>query len=166
MVNDDDLQTSALDPRPVVAMLRNGRGVEGILAVGNGQTLVRYLATRRTLINLTSVVAPWSYDGQVRHLALSVDHILWVRSADGQIPLTPLAAMPMLTRVVLHLEGGSVIRANMDLAFNERMSDHLDIARPFLALFHAATDDQELGDIALNAAAVTAAREALADEEP
>ncbi len=148
-----------LEARPVDLALRSGRTVSGRLAVGNGQTLARYLATRRTLINLTDVIAPWSGEEGVEHLALPLRHIRWVRSTDGQIPLTPRAAMPMLTAVVVHLDDGSTVEAYIDLAFDERLSDHLDIAHPFMPLFRAVCDGEEIGDIALNAECVVAARE-------
>ncbi len=153
-----------LDPRPVDIVLRDGREVEGRLAVGSGQTLVRYLATRRILINLTDVRAHWSDDRPLEHLAVPLQHIRWVRSTDGQIPLTPLAAMPMLTPVAVHLDDGTSIHAFVDLAFNERFSDHLDIARPFIPLFRASVGGEWIGDVALNATCVVAAREARDDE--
>ncbi len=152
-------RSDRFDPRPCQVSLRDGRIVNGIVSVPEGQTLIRFLWQRTGFLNLTSVSADWLSDPPLEHLAVRLTQIAWVGSADGQIPLKPTAAMPLAMPVEVRLESGAVLDGHVDIAFNERLSDLLDTEGPFLPLFRATErGGRRLGDIALNVDCVVAVR--------
>ncbi|MGH7481984.1 MAG: hypothetical protein ACRELV_07500 [Longimicrobiales bacterium] len=152
--------TDRFEARPCALALRDGRAVHGRISVPAGQTLVRFLRRRGRFLNLTHVNADWVEASPAPHLSVGLDRIRWVGSSDGQIPLEPIAAMPLTVPITLWLEHELVVEGRINVAFNERMSDVLDTESRFLALYQAVADvGGTIGDIALNVACITAARE-------
>jgi hypothetical protein len=156
--------------RQVRVMMRDGRRLAGAIYVAEGQTLTRFLATRKTFLNLTGVEAGWigeleeeeaAAGEEARHLTVRMAKVLWVQPEDRTIPLVSLPAMPTPRPVELFLEKNSTMRGQLHMGVDERLSDYLQTTLPFLPLYRATQhpSGRSLGDIALNAAAVVAARE-------
>jgi hypothetical protein len=98
-------------------------------------------------------------------MALKVDKILWAASQDGELPLTSALASTHARRVEVELEGGYMLAAGLLLVQNQRLSDYLQSAPPFVPLRNAELRPRSkgLGDIVVNQEAIQVVRE-LRDE--
>jgi hypothetical protein len=119
--------------------------------VAQGQDLFTYLSSRTRYINLTD--AEWMGTRErVEFLALKVDRILWAASEDGELELTRARAVHADTRVELELEGGYLIAAKLLLIQDQRVSDYLRSAPPFIPLCDAQLRPRgkRLGNVVVN----------------
>lgn len=147
-------------PRRLRFFLRDHRVLDANARVPQGQYLATYLASRTRYVNLTAV--DWLGTGsEVPHMALKVDHVLWASSEDGELPLTSALAAASARRVQVELEGGYLISAGLLLVENQRLSDYLQSAPPFVPLRDAELRPRRkpLGDIAVNHDAIQVVRE-------
>jgi hypothetical protein len=148
--------------------LRDFRMVDGHVSLAERQSLASFLTTRKSYINLLD--ARWHGAGEnARHIALRVDQLLWAAAPDGDVPLLG-AAQPLEPRIVeIQTDGGLVIRAGITLGTQQRLSDYLEAAGPFIPLHGAVhlrsgrppkETNVRLGDVMLNQAWVQAVWEA------
>ena len=147
-------------PRRLRLFLRDHRVMDANARVPRGQFLSTYLASRTRYVNLTAV--DWMGTGdRVPHMALKVDKILWATSQDGELPLTNALAATGARRVEVELEGGYVLSAGLLLVQNQRLSDYLQSAPPFVPLREAELRPRgkPLGDIVVNQEAIQVVRE-------
>lgn len=148
-------------PRQVKLYLRDHLVVEGMLYLSEGQNLTAYLASRRGWVNLTRVFLPDTGERSA-HMALQTHRILWAASLKGDIPLSlvPLSAATRAVAVVL--EGGTMLNASLYMSERQRLSDYLTSSGDFIPLPGARMSDtgMQLGDIALNQAAIQRLQEA------
>lgn len=154
-------------PRRLRLFLRDHRVLDASAKVPQGQFLATYLASRTRYVNLTAV--NWMGAGEkVPHMALKVDKILWAASPDGELPLTNALAAGSARRVEVELEGGYVLAAGLLLVKNQRLSDYLQSAPPFVPLSRAELRPRgkELGDIVVNQEAIQVVRELGALDAP
>ncbi|HSH44264.1 MAG TPA: hypothetical protein VK966_00275 [Longimicrobiales bacterium] len=159
-------ETSA--PRRLRFFLRDHRVLDAYARVPQGQFLSTYLASRNRYINLTGV--DWiGTTEKVPHMALKVDKILWVASQDGDLALTG-GGESAARRVDVELDGGYMLSAGLLLVHNQRLSDYLQSAPPFVPLrdTELRPRGQRLGDVVVNQDAIQMVREldAGADTDP
>ncbi len=157
-------QTDSNPPRRLRIFLRDHRVLDASARVPRGQYLSTYLASRKRYVNLTS--AEWVGIGeQVGHMALKVDKILWAASEDGELPLTGALAASTARRVEVELEGGYLVSAGLLLVQNQRLSDYLQSAPPFVPLRNAELRprNKKLGDVVVNQEAIQVVREVAGD---
>ncbi len=159
-------QTDNNPPRRLRIFLRDHRLLDGSARVPRGQFLSTYLASRTRYVNLTK--SEWVGIGeQVGHLALKVDKILWAASEDGELPLTGALVSSTARRVEVELEGGYLVSAGLLLVQDQRLSDYLQSAPPFVPLRNAELRPRgkKLGDVVVNQEAIQVVRE-IAGEAP
>ena len=153
-------QTDTNPPRRLRLFLRDHRVLDANARVPRGQFLSTYLASRTRYVNLTGV--DWMGTGEkVPHMALKVDKVLWAASQDGELPLTNALAATAARRVEVELEGGYMLGAGLLLVQNQRLSDYLQSAPPFVPLRNAELRPRgkALGDIVVNQEAIQVVRE-------
>lgn len=124
-----------LERRRVLVRLRGGQSVEGSIHISPGQSLVDFLAMKKSYLNLTE--ARWAEDDDPHsHLSLKIQEILWVLPRDGALILS--SAVPpseSSRRVELHLVDGSVLRVALSLARELRMSDYFESSPAFIPIW-------------------------------
>lgn len=153
-------QNDSNPPRRLRLFLRDHRVMDASARVPRGQFLSTYLASRTRYVNLTSV--DWiGTGGKVPHMALKVDTVLWAASQDGELSLTSALAAAAARRVEVELEGGYMLSAGLLLVQDQRLSDYLQSAPPFVPLRNAELRPRGkgLGDIVVNQQAIHLVRE-------
>ena len=153
-------QTDNNPPRRLRLFLRDHRVLDGSARVPRGQFLSTYLASRTRYVNLTR--SEWvGMEEHVGHMALKVDKILWAASEDGELPLTGALAAGTARRVEVELEGGYLLAAGLLLVQDQRLSDYLQSAPPFVPLRDAELRPRgkKLGDVVVNQEAIQVVRE-------
>lgn len=153
-------QTEANPLRRLRLYLRDHRALDANARVPQGQFLSTYLATRNRYVNLTDIV--WLGTGEeLPHISLKVDKVLWAASQDGELPLTSARAATSSRLVEVELEGGHLLSAGLLLVENQRLSDYLQGAPPFVPLQGARLwpRDKELGDVVVNQDSIQVVRE-------
>ncbi len=144
-------EASRFCPRPVRILLRDHRTLNARIHVPLGQPLTVFLAAQSDFTNLTAV--RWAGDAQVLpHLAVRTNHVLWITGLDAAMPLARQSSRRSVSSVEVHLEDGSVIRAGLDIAERQRLSDYLSgVNGGFVPLYNARTiAGTALGDLAVN----------------
>ncbi len=153
-------QNDSNPPRRLRLFLRDHRVMDASARVPRGQFLSTYLASRTRYVNLTNV--DWiGTGGKVPHMALKVDTVLWAASQDGELSLTSALAAAAARRVEVELEGGYMLSAGLLLVQDQRLSDYLQSAPPFVPLRNAELRPRGkgLGDIVVNQQAIHLVRE-------
>lgn len=153
-------ETDKNPPRRLRIFLRDHRVLDASARVPRGQYLSTYLASRTRYVNLTS--SEWlGVAEHVGHMALKVDKILWAASEDGELPLTGALAGSTARRVEVELEGGYIVAAALLLGENQRLSDYLQSAPPFVPLRDAELRPRgrRLGDVVVNQETIQLVRE-------
>lgn len=147
-------------PRRLRLFLRDHRVLDASARIPRGQYLSTYLASRTRYVNLTGV--EWVGTGErLGHMALKVDKVLWAASEDGEIALTGAVSATTARRVEVELEGGYLLAAGLLLVENQRLSDYLQSAPPFVPLRDAELRPRgkRLGDVVVNQEAIQVVRE-------
>lgn len=153
-------ESESTPSRRLRLFLRDHRFLDADARVPEGQQLSTYLATRTRYVNLTD--GDWLGTGdRVPHMALKVARILWASSRDGGLPLTTSAAAEVSHRVEIELEGGYVLAAGLLLLEDQRLTDYLQTAPPFVPLRDAELRPRRkhLGDVAVNQECIQLVRE-------
>jgi hypothetical protein len=159
---------SRTQSRLVRIFLRDHRVLEGQIFLPDIQALAVNLGTRGW-INVTRV--KWLGTGEtLPHLVLAADRILWTtlmgeaQTPPGKAPAAP--ASPAQRRVEITSEAGVVLRGNLGLAPQQRMSDYLSTASHFITLRQGRIIPQghALGDIVVNQRAILSMRESTPEE--
>lgn len=151
-------------PRRLRLFLRDFRMVEASISLSPGQSLLTWIANRKSYVNLRG--AQWaSTNDHVQHAVLKVQQVLWAASLDGDIPLLN-ASQPMAPRMVeIQLDGGLLLRGGLNVGDKQRLSDYLESQQQFIPirnglLLRSGRPPKEvnvtLGDIVLNQEAVQA----------
>lgn len=153
-------QNEATPVRRLRLFLRDHRALDANARVPEGQFLSTYLASRNRYVNLTDIV--WLGTGEeLPHISLKVDKVLWAASQDGALPLTSARAAVSSRRVEIELEGGYLLSAGLLLVENQRLSDYLQGAPPFVPLQRTRLwpREKELGDVVVNQDSIQVVRE-------
>lgn len=142
--------------------LRDFRMLEATASLADGQSLSTWFAHRRSYVNLRA--AHWTSTGDdVQHAVLRLDQVLWASALDNDIPLTNASAAGTQRMVEMQLDGGLLLRGSLNLGDQQRLSDYLEIAGPFVPVFDASLlrsgrppreVNVQMGDIVLNQNAI------------
>lgn len=151
--------------------------LEATASLSESTTLASYFVHRNSYVNLRE--AHWTGTGdRVTHAVLKVDQVLWASSLDGDIPLTSASGVGAARRVEMQLDGGLLVRGALVLGEQQRLSDYLEIAGPFVPVLDAQLlrsgrppkkVNVELGAVVVNQQAIQAVWEIAAqeaDQEP
>ena len=152
--------TDSSPPRRLRLFLRDHRVLDASARVPDGHVLSTYLASRNRYMNLMDV--DWLGTGEtVPYMALKVSKVLWASSQDGEIPLVRGQQAAVSRRVEMELEGGYLLAAGLVLVADQRLSDYLQVAPPFVPLRDAELRPRgkTLGNIVVNHDAVQVVRE-------
>jgi hypothetical protein len=147
--------------------LRDFRMVEAFVGLAEKQSLTSFFTSRKNYLNLRQ--AKWAGAGHViDHMVLRVDQVLWATALDGEVPLMSASLHAEPRAVEFHAEGGLLIRGGVMLGRQQRLSDYLESAGPFIPvhgalLLRSGRPPKEvnvtLGGIVLNATGVLAVSE-------
>jgi hypothetical protein len=158
------MDTGKSPTRRLRIFLRDFRMVEAVMNLADGQSLTSYFAHRRSYMNLSQ--AQWAGGGdRVEHAVLRVQQVLWAAAADGDVPLSSASLAGRGRDVEIQLDGGLLVRGTMLMSEQQRLSDYLEIAGPFVPLQRAQLlrsgrppkeVNVTLGDIVLNQDAIQA----------
>lgn len=139
-------------------VLRDGSEVEGGIFLNPGQSLAPYLGTRKGgWVNLVEATWLFPKEAAVAHAVLQSDHLMYAYGVEDD---ATKSAMPnssvVLRRVEVTLTNDTHIRGDLAIAERQRLSDFLFTSGKFIPLVGAVRVDtgQQVGDIALNHAAV------------
>lgn len=164
-----------MDNRPTRRLrifLRDFRMLEATVSLADGQALASYFAHRKSYVNLSAAL--WTGTGDsVKHAVLKVEQVLWAASLDGDIPLTSASAHGPGRAVEMQLDGGLLLRGALMLGDQQRLSDYLEIASPFIPVASAQLlrsgrppkkVNVDLGGVVLNQEAIQAVWEVEAQD--
>ena len=156
-----------MDNRPARRLrifLRDFRMLEATVGLAEGQALASYFANRKSYVSLRA--AHWTGTGDdVKHAVLKVEQVLWAASLDRDIPLTNASAAGTGRAVEMQLDGGLLLRGTLMIGDQQRLSDYLEIASPFVPVMDAQLlrsgrppkkVNVELGGVVLNQEAIQA----------
>ena len=139
-------------------VLRDGSEVEGGIFLNPGQSLAPYLGTRKGgWVNLVEATWLFPEEAAVAHAVLQCDHLMYAYGADEDAAKTiNQNSSVVLRRVEVTLTNDTHIRGDLAIAERQRLSDFLFTSGKFIPLVGAVRVDtgQQVGDIALNHAAV------------
>jgi len=145
-------------PRRVHLVLRDGSEVEGGIFLNPGQSLAPYLGTRKGgWVNLVEATWLFPEEAAVAHAVLQCDHLMYAYGADDDAAKTIVQnSSVVLRKVEVTLTNDTHIRGDLAIAERQRLSDFLFTSGKFIPLVAAMRVDtgQQVGDIALNHAAV------------
>jgi hypothetical protein len=152
--------------------LRDFRMLEATVSLAEGQALASYFAHRKSYVNLSA--AHWTGTGDdVKHAVLKVEQVLWAASLDNDIPLTNASVSSAGRAVEMQLDGGLMLRGALMLGDQQRLSDYLEIAAPFIPVMNAQLlrsgrppkkVNVQLGGVVLNQEAIQAVWEVNAQD--
>lgn len=151
----------AAQPRQMHFVMRDGTAIDGVVQVGDDQTLVSYLNSRSGWVNVTQARRAHA-DETPGHMVVQTDHIMMAMSPDGAVQVAPTAASGGSERLVeLVMVGGRVVRGYVSVAPGQRLSDCVASAGKFIGvtlarLFPEAVD---VGDVALKTDTVEIVRD-------
>jgi hypothetical protein len=150
--------------RLVRIFLRDHRVLEGQIFLPDIHALAVNLGNRGW-INVTEV--RWLSNGETRpHLVLAADRILWTTLKGEVPPSSGQARVQTQRRVEITSEAGVILRGNLGLAPQQRMSDYLTTASQFITLRQGRLIPQghALGEIVVNQRAILSMREVTPEE--
>jgi hypothetical protein len=145
-------------PRRVHLVLRDGSEIEGGIFLNPGQSLAPYLGTRKGgWVNLVEATWLLPAEAAVAHAVLQCDLLMYAYAVDEDVT-TPVVqnSSGVLRRVEVTLTNDTHVRGDLAIAERQRLSDFLFTSGKFIPLVGAVRVDtgQQVGDIALNHAAV------------
>lgn len=142
-------------------ILRDGDVLDGSVYLTEGHALSPYLSSRKGgWMNIVS--AEWRSEGiPHNHVVVQSDDILFAASKDPDVGLA-VASAQATREVDILLEDGSRLQGRLQLAARQRLSDYLASCGHFIPLIGAVhlPLGVSYGDVALNAEAVKAVRDA------
>jgi hypothetical protein len=167
------MDTNRPPTRRLRIFLRDFRMVEATVSLAEGQALTSYFANRKAYVNLRG--AQWTGTGEsVAHAVLRVPQVLWAAAPDNDVPLTNASVVSRARDVEMQLDGGLLVRGGLVLGGQQRLSDYLDSAGPFVPMLHAQLlrsgrppkkVNVQLGDVVLNQDAIQAVWEVAVQEQ-
>ncbi|CAN5822217.1 hypothetical protein BH23GEM9_BH23GEM9_24410 [soil metagenome] len=152
------METGKSSTRRLRIFLRDFRMVEATVSLAEGQALAPYFSHRKSYVNLRE--ARWVGTGDdVSHAVLKVQQVLWAAAPDGDIQLTNASVAPKAREVEIQLDGGLLVQGGLIMSEQQRLSDYLETAGPFIPMLTARLlrsgrpprkVNMELGDVVLN----------------
>lgn len=143
-------------------VLRDSTLLEGSIFISDDMSLVSFLASRKG--GWTNMVEARRAKVQEEpgHMIVQADHIVLASAPDQNVQVLGASGAGAGERdVEIILLGGKSLRGVIFLAAMQRMSDYLHQSGKFIGMARATLmpDGREIGDVAVNAGAVTLIRE-------
>ena len=150
-------------------VLRDGTLVEGSIHIAEDMSLVSFLGSRKGgFINMVDARRPKLAE-EPGHLILQSDLVVLVSAPDENVLVVGTAGAGAGERdVELTMIGGKTLRGTMYLAPMQRISDYLAQCGKFAGIVraHFVADGMDVGDVAVNTAAIALIRESQKPAEP
>lgn len=144
-------------------VLRDGTLVEGSIHIAEDMSLVSFLGSRKGgFINMVDARRPKLAE-EPGHLIVQSELVVLVSAPDDNVLVVgPAGAGAGERAIEVTMIGGKTIRGTMYLAPMQRMSDYLAQCGKFAGIARATlvADGVEIGDVAVNTAAIALIREA------
>ncbi len=161
-------RTRAQENKRLHVVMRDGSLVEGAIFIAEDMSLVSFLGSRKGgWMNMVDARRPKLQEAP-GHLILQTDLVVLVSAPDTDMQVVGAAGAGAGEREVeLHLIGGKAVKGTMYLAPMQRLSDYLSHCGKFVGVVRATLqpDGKEIGDVAVNTAAIGMIREQRAPEE-
>jgi hypothetical protein len=142
--------------------MRDGAVIEGQVQIGEDQSLVLFLNSRRNgWLNLTRAQRAKG-DEYPGHMILQTDHVVIAAAVDRNVQVTGAASPGVVERgVEIALVGGKMLQGYLHAGMQQRLSDVVAASGRFVGLTKATLlpDGRALGDIALHSGAIAFARD-------
>jgi hypothetical protein len=149
-------------PRRLQLVMRDGAVIEGQVQIGEDQSLVLFLNSRRGgWLNLTRAQRAKG-DEYPGHMILQTDHVVIAAAVDRNVQVTLASSPGVVERgVEIALVGGKMLQGFLHAAMQQRLSDVVAASGRFVGLTKATLlpDGRALGDIALHSGAIEFARD-------
>ncbi|HLA90617.1 MAG TPA: hypothetical protein VJL28_09315 [Gemmatimonadaceae bacterium] len=149
-------------PRRLQLVMRDGLVIEGQVQIGEDQSLVLFLNSRRGgWMNLTRARRAKG-DEYPGHMILQADHVVIASAPDQNVHVTGAAAAGTVERgVEIVLVGGKMLQGFLHAALQQRLSDIVAASQRFIGLSKATLlpEGRALGDIALHVTAIAFVRD-------
>ena len=151
----------AVQPRQLHFLMRDGTTIEGVVQVGENQSLISFLNSRSGWMSVTKAKRSRS-DEAPGHMIIHADHIVMANSPDGGVQLANTGTASGVERLVeVVLVGGRVVRGYISGALGQRLSECIAASGKYVAvslarLFPEGTD---VGDVALQTNALEIVRD-------
>jgi hypothetical protein len=149
-------------PRRLQLVMRDGAVIEGQVQIGEDQSLVLFLNSRRNgWLNLTRAQRAKG-DEYPGHMILQTDHVVIAAAVDRNVQVTGAASPGVVERgVEIALVGGKMLQGYLHAGMQQRLSDVVAASGRFVGLTKVTLlpDGRALGDIALHSGAIAFARD-------
>ena len=163
--------TSTARPKPAHSrrlqfLLRDSAVIEGRVQIGEDQSLVLFLNSRRGgWVNLTRARRSKG-DEYPGHMILQTDHVVIASAPEKDVGVSGSQLMGTLERAVeIVLVGGKMIQGALHAAPQQRLSDVVAASGRFVGVTGAIMlpESHALGDIALHTGAISFVRDLRSD---
>lgn len=149
-------------PRRLQFVMRDGIVIEGQVQIGEDQSLVLYLNSRRAgWMNLTRARRATG-DEFPGHMILQADHVVMASAPDRNVQVAGAGAAGTVERgVEIVLVGGKMLQGFLHAAMQQRLSDVVAASQRFIGLTRATLlpEGRALGDLALHVSAIEFVRD-------
>ena len=153
----------AQESKRLHVVLRDGSLLEGSIFIAEDMSLVAFLGSRKGgFMNMVDARRPKLQEAP-GHLIVQTDLVVLVSAPDANLQVVGQAGAGAGEREIeVHLIGGKSLRGVMYLAPMQRMSDYLHHCGKFVGISRAVftADGADVGDVAVNTAAIAMIREA------
>ena len=163
--------TSTGRPKPAHSrrlqfLMRDSTVIEGWVQVGEDQSLVLFMNTRRTgWVNLTRARRAKG-DEYPGHMILQTDHVVIATPPDHDVTVTGGQLVGTVERwVEIVLAGGKMLQGALHAAKQQRLSDVVVASGRFVGVTNVTLqpDSRSLGDIVLHTGAIQFVRDLRSD---
>ncbi len=154
-------QSRAIAPKKLHLIMRDNTMIEGAIHIGDEQSWMMYLGTRKNgWMNMVQARRPKTAEAP-GHLVVQVDHVVMALAPEGNVDVLGKAAGMGERHVEIVLPGGTTVRGVLHAAPMQRLTDYLSQSGKFVGITRArlASDNRELGDVAIHATAIAIMRE-------
>jgi hypothetical protein len=147
-------------------LMRDSTVIEGRVQIGEDQSLVLFLNSRRTgWVNLTRARRAKG-DEYAGHMILQTDHVVISSAPDHDVGVTGAQLVGVLERAVeIVLVGGKMLQGSLHAAPQQRLSDVVVASGRFVGVTNVVLqpDGRTLGDIVLHTGAIEFVRDLRTD---
>lgn len=141
-------------------VLRDGSAIEGAVKVGRNQSLVGFLNSRSAWMNVMDAAGVGTGES-AGHMIVQTEHVVMAIALDGGVGVSTSASGAGERMVEMTLVGGRIVRGYVPAAAGQRLSDTVARSGRYIgvALARLFPDETDVGDIAIQTAAVATVRD-------
>lgn len=141
----------AAKPRAMHFLMHDGTAIEGVVQIGENQSLISFLNSRSGWMSVTKAKRSKT-DETPGHMIIHSDHIVMATSPDGAVQLTSTTVANNVERLVeIVLVGGRVVRGYIPSALGQRLTEIVSASGKFIGISLARLFPEgiDVGDVAL-----------------